>query len=177
MPVIGPPSQNCLEEALLFTLSHGGGAAAARCSAHHGRRASAAGAAARTARPARRVYATVVNRRCRAAIRRDHAAYYADQLREAGPARMWTVLRPVIGAGKSATAAAPACTPEALNAYYVSVGPTTAASVPAPLLRTPVPVRIPRVLTCSLQLQWVGYVALYNIFQKMKRSMLRLLSF
>lgn len=119
---------------------------------------------------------TVVNRQCRAAIRRDHAAYYADQLREAGPARMWTVLRPVIGAGKSATAAAPACTPEALNAYYVSVGPTTAASVPAPLLRTPVPVRIPRVLTCSLQLQWVGYVALYNIFQKMKRSMLRLLS-
>lgn len=135
--MIGPPSQNCLEEALLFTRSHGGGAAAAR-RAPRTTDATRALLARRRALLGPRAEYTVVNRQCRAAIRRDHAAYYADQLREAGPARMWTVLRPVIGAGKSATAAAPACTPEALNAYYVSVGPTTAASVPAPLLRTPV---------------------------------------
>ena len=73
-----------------------------------------------------------VNRQCRAAIRRDHAAYFSDQLREAGPARMWTVLRPIIGSGKSASAAPPACTPDALNEYYVRVGPTTSASVPVP---------------------------------------------
>ena len=109
-----------------------------------------------------------VNRQCRAAIRRDHAAYFADQLREAGPSKMWSVLRPVIGAKKSIAAAIPACTPDALNAYYVGVGPSTVASVPAP--QTTLPVKIPRVLTCALQLQPITFDALYCHISCMKRS-------
>ena len=110
----------------------------------------------------------VVNRQCRAAIRRDHAAYFADRLREAGPSQMWAVLRPVVGAGKSVAAVMPACTPDALNSYYVSVGPATAASVPAP--RTALPVMIPRVLTCAFRLHTVTYDALYSLIDCMKRS-------
>ena len=56
-----------------------------------------------------------VNQQCRAAIRRDHAAYFTDQLQEAGPARMWAVLRPIIGTGRRTAATPPACTPDALN--------------------------------------------------------------
>ena len=57
-----------------------------------------------------------VNRQCRAAIRRDHAAYFTDHLREAGPAKMWAVRRPIIGSGRGIAAAPPpAFTPDALN--------------------------------------------------------------
>ena len=99
---------------------------------------------------------------------RDQAEYYADQLREAGPSKMWTVLRPVIGAKRSDSSAAPNCTADALNAYYVSVGPTTAASVPAP--QTALPLIVPRVLSCAFRLQTVTMDALYGIVRNMKPS-------
>ncbi|XP_043200922.1 uncharacterized protein LOC122369881 [Amphibalanus amphitrite] len=109
-----------------------------------------------------------VNRLCRAAIRRDHAAYYTDQLREAGPTRMWSVLRPVIGSGKGTAAAPPACTPDALNECYVRVGPTTAASVPAP--QTAIPSLLPRVMSCVFRLHSVGLDTLYSIVSSMNKS-------
>ena len=80
---------------------------------------------------------------------------------------MWSVLRPIIGSGKETTAA-PACTPDALNAYYVAVGPNTAASVPSP--RAPLPVIIPRVMTCAFRPRSVTYDSLYSLVHSMKRS-------
>ena len=108
-----------------------------------------------------------LNRQCQAAVRRDQAAYFADKLREAGPSKMWSVLRPIIGSGKETTAA-PACTPDALNAYYVTVGPNTAASVPSPT--APLPVIIPRVMTCAFRPRSVTYDSLYSLVHSMKRS-------
>ena len=110
-----------------------------------------------------------VNRQCRAAIRRDQAAYFTDQLREAGPAKMWAVLRPIIGSGRGTAAAPPpVCTPDALNEYYVRVGPTTSAAVPAPPVT--LPTLLPRVLSCAFRLQSLTLDALYAVIHCMKPS-------
>ena len=81
---------------------------------------------------------------------------------------MWTVLRPVIGTGRGAATATPACTPDVLNTYYVGVGPSTVASVPVP--QTALPVRIPRVITCAFRLQSITYEYLYRLIRDMKNS-------
>ena len=109
-----------------------------------------------------------VNRQCRAALRHDHASYFAEQLQDAGPSRMWTVLRPVVGTAKNNITVTPACTPDTLNSYYVGVGPSTVASVPVPA--TPLSVRIPRVLSCTFRVQAVTYESLYGFINCMKGS-------
>ena len=107
-----------------------------------------------------------LNRQCRAAVRRDQAAHLQSELAKAGPGGVWRVLRPVIGSKKEA--AVPSATPDALNDYYVSIGPATAASVPRPA--APVPVRLPRVTTSSFRPQPIDIDSLCLILFAMKPS-------
>ena len=62
----------------------------------------------------------------------------------------------------------PSMTPDALNDYYVTVGPRTAASVPAPIAT--VPVRLPRVVTSEFCVQTVDIDALHATIVTMKPS-------
>ncbi|XP_043191333.1 uncharacterized protein LOC122364724, partial [Amphibalanus amphitrite] len=58
-------------------------------------------------------------------------ARYEGELARGGRAALWRVLRPVIGR-KQQQCAVPNITPDALNDYYATIGPRTAAGVPAP---------------------------------------------
>ena len=89
-----------------------------------------------------------LNRQCRAACRADCRAFYEQQISRGGRHSLWRALRPVIGR-KQATVETPTVTPDALNDYYVTIGPATAAAVPPPA--RPVPVRLSRVSTSSFE--------------------------
>ena len=108
-----------------------------------------------------------VNRQCRAAVRADSRARYEGELARGGRAALWRVLRPVIGR-KQQQCAVPNITPDALNDYYATVGPRTAASVPAPAV--PVTTLLPRVLTCSFRVEPVSMDDLYSALLTMKSS-------
>ena len=107
-----------------------------------------------------------LNRQCRGAIRRDQTAHYQRELDKAGPGSVWRVLRPIIGSKKET--AVPSATPDALNDYYVSIGPATAASVPRPA--APVPVRLPRVTTSGFRPQPIDLDTLCLVLWSMKPS-------
>ena len=66
-----------------------------------------------------------LNRRCRAAVRADTVAHLERECQKAGPARMWRVLRPIIGDRKGAQSSVLA-TPDALNLYFSQIGQTVA---------------------------------------------------
>ncbi|XP_043234147.1 uncharacterized protein LOC122387763 [Amphibalanus amphitrite] len=106
-----------------------------------------------------------LNRQCRGAIRRDQTAHYQRELDKAGPGSVWRVLRPIIGSKKET--AVPSATPDALNDYYVSIGPATAASVPRPAAT--VPVRLPRV-TSGFRPQPIDLDTLCLVLWSMKPS-------
>ena len=78
------------------------------------------------------------------------------------------MLRPIIGPKKDDKCGTPNCTADAHNAYYVSVGPTTAASVPA--LQTVLSVIVPRVLSCTFHVGTVNADTLYGTIQNVKLS-------
>ena len=88
------------------------------------------------------------------------------ELNKAGPGKVWQVLRPIIGSKKET--AIPNVTPDALNDYYVSIGPTTAASVPQPT--EPVPIRLPRVTTGGFRPQPTDIETLNHLLLHMKAS-------
>ena len=69
-----------------------------------------------------------LNRQVQSAIRRDRREELDRRLREAGPSGMWRVVRPVIGSKRQARTA-PSADADALNRYFVSVGPDTARQV------------------------------------------------
>ena len=108
-----------------------------------------------------------VNRRCRAAIRRDTREHLQQRLAEAGPRRVYRVLAPIIGS-KKATGAVPNVTPDAINDYFVNVGPTTAASVIAPA--NPPPIRLPRVPSCGFKVSPISSDDLCITLGSMKNS-------
>ena len=108
-----------------------------------------------------------VNRLCRASIRRDCVEHVQRELASAGRNGMWRTLRPIIGHKQQKTSV-PNIAPDTLNDYYVSVGPTTAASVPK--LDSVLPVRLTRVTSGSFQVHTVDIYTLYATLLSMKSS-------
>ena len=108
-----------------------------------------------------------LNRLCRAAVRRESRERYEGELARGDRGGLWRVLRPVLGS-KREQREVPRMTPDALNDYYVTVGPRTAASVPAPIAH--VPVRLPRVVTSEFCVQTVDIDALHAAIVTMKPS-------
>ena len=108
-----------------------------------------------------------LNRLCKAAIRRESREFFQRELVKKGRGRLWQILKPVIGK-KQTTSLLSNVTPDALNDYYVSVGPNTAASIPAPT--APVPTRLPRVTTSSFAVQPIDIHTLHGTLLNMKPS-------
>ena len=108
-----------------------------------------------------------LNRLCKAAIRRESREFFQRELDKKGRGRFWQILKPVIGK-KQTTSLLSNVTPDALNDYYVSVGPNTAASIPAPT--APVPTRLPRVTTSSFAVQPIDIHTLHGTLLNMKPS-------
>ena len=94
-----------------------------------------------------------MNKKCRAAIRKDFREHYQREISRGGRANLWRILTPVIGRKKSPSEP-PNINPDELNSYYVTVGPTTAAGVPA--ASEPIHARLPRVTTGSFNPRLTG---------------------
>ena len=108
-----------------------------------------------------------VNRLYRAAVRNESRERYAGAIRRGDRGGLWRVLRPVIGR-KQQTCEVPRITPNALNDYYVSIGPATAASVPAATVC--VPMRLPRVPAAAFEVRITDIDTLYTTLLSMKPS-------
>ena len=108
-----------------------------------------------------------INRQCRAAIRSDTVAYLERECRKQGPAKMWRVLKPVIGSNKGAHSV-PRVTPNALNVFFSQIGQTTSNSVPKP--PHTMPVRLPRVHTGKFCVDTVDIDTLMTVVHGMKPS-------
>ena len=81
--------------------------------------------------------------------------------------RVYQVLSPIIGS-KRATSTVPNVTPDAINSYFVNVGPTTVASVIAP--SNPPPIRLPRVPSCAFRVGPISDDDLCITLGNMKKS-------
>ena len=90
-----------------------------------------------------------INRECRVAIRLDTRKHYERQVKQNGRNKFWQILRPLVGSKKNVKSHPINVTPDALNDYYISIGPVTVDTVPA--TSALVPTRLPRVHTGSLQ--------------------------
>ena len=104
------------------------------------------------------------NRLTRAAIRRDCRDHIRKQISEAGHSGMWRCVRSIIGS-KMGASATPNIHPDALNDYFVKVGPMTAAGVPNRCAT--LPVRLPRVKTCSFKVHPVSLDELFAAMSTM----------
>ena len=100
-------------------------------------------------------------------MRNESRERYAGAISRGDRGGLWRVLRPVIGR-KQQTCKVPRITPNALNDYYVTIGPSTADSVPAATV--PVPMRLPRVMTCAFKVRPIDMDTLYMTLQMMKPS-------
>ena len=94
-----------------------------------------------------------LNRAVRSAIRRDTCDDIQRRIREEGRGSMWKAIRSTVHSGKS-DQKLPDVTPDQLNEYFVSVGPSVADEdeVRATEGRRDVPCRLPRVGACAFQL-------------------------
>ena len=109
----------------------------------------------------------VINKQCRAAIRSDSRAHFQREIDRRGRSGLWRALTPIIGKKQTASEP-PNITPDALNNFYVTIGPTTAASVPAPT--APVHIRLPRVTSGSFKVQPIDIDTLLVTLLSMKPS-------
>ena len=89
-------------------------------------------------------------------------------LTKAGPNKVWRVLRPIIGCRKEV--AVPNATPDALNYYYVSTGPATAASVPSQQSRCRLPTRLPRITASEFRPKPIDIETLDQLLPHMRPS-------
>ena len=108
-----------------------------------------------------------LNRQVQSAIRRDSREELDRRLREAGPSGMWRVVRPVIGSKRQARTA-PSADADALNRYFVSVGPDTARQVDSS--GPELPVRLPRVATGRFQVAPISPDDLCRVVSRMRNS-------
>ena len=93
--------------------------------------------------------------------------FYDQQVMQKGRTRLWHVMRPVLGRKQSQSPSLD-ITPDALNDYYVSVGPLTAASVPP--ATAPIPVRLTRVITSAFKVHPIDIHTLHATVLSMKPS-------
>ena len=115
-----------------------------------------------------RVRYKALNRETSAAIRRDCRDDVHQRINQSNRSSIWRCLRSVIGGGRSSVMAAPGVHPDALNRFFVGVGPSTAASVAPP--RRAVPVLLPRVLTCCFEVSQITLESLRYTVANMKSS-------
>ena len=111
-----------------------------------------------------------LDKRVKAAIKRDVRDDIASRVRRQGPTSTFRNLRQVIEGGKSTQRAAPEATPTELNEYFVGVGPRVAAEVRDRGEPLHLPCRLPRVGACAFSLLPISLQSLRSVLFSMKNS-------
>ena len=91
-----------------------------------------------------------LNRRVRAAIRRDTRHALQERIQESGRGGMWRTIRPVLS-GKQSTRLMPSADADSMNSYFAGVGTRIARQVDSS--GPELPVRLPRVTSGRSQVQ------------------------
>ena len=110
-----------------------------------------------------------LDKRVKAAIRRDVRDDIACRARRQGPASIFRNVRQVVE-GRRSTRVAPEATPAELNEYFVGVGPRVAAEVRNRGEPLPLPCRLPRVGACAFSLTPISLQSLRSVLFSMKNS-------
>ena len=108
-----------------------------------------------------------LNRQVQSAIRRDTREELDRRLRQAGPGAMWRTVQPIVAPKRSASST-PSADAEALNRYFVEVGPRTARQVDAS--GPELPVRLPRVATGGFSVSPICPADLRRVVGRMRSS-------
>ena len=114
----------------------------------------------------RRLYKEL-NRRVRAAVRRDTSEDLRRRIQTGGRSSMWRTIRPVISA-KQPSRPTPAADADAMNRYFANVGTQTARQVDSS--GPELPVRLPRVSTGRFVVQPVTPESLAMTVAQMNSS-------
>ena len=96
----------------------------------------------------------LLNRQCRAAMRRDCRENIAQRLREEGRSATWKVTRSLLSGKHSVERPVPLVSVDVLNSYFATIGSRTSAAVTS---TRAVPLLLPRVLTRSFELTPVSF--------------------
>ena len=108
-----------------------------------------------------------LNRKVRSSILSDSRSAIRERLRDGGPSSVWRSVRPVV-AGKKDGAVRPDVDVDALNRYFVNIGPRTVAQIDRS--GPDLPVRLPRVSTGRFALRTIGLGELRRVLARMKSS-------
>ena len=111
-----------------------------------------------------------LDKRVKAAIRRDVREDIASRVRRQGPASIFRNVRQVIEGKRSTQRVAPEATPTELNEYFVGVGPRVAAEVRDRGEPLHLPCRLPRVGACAFSLSSISLQSLRSVLFSMKNS-------
>ena len=111
-----------------------------------------------------------LNRSVRAAVRRDRRVKLRREIGQRGPNKVWQRIRSVVAGKKGGQNVQPDLPPDDLNAFFVSVGPRTAAEIQSQNVVTDPSVRVPRVGACSFQLQEIQLEELERTIFSMRNS-------
>ena len=110
------------------------------------------------------------NRLARAAFRSDRRRHIGERVAAQGRGSVWRNARDIVGSKKGAVQVPPAVSSDAMNSFFVNVGPRVAADLesqgPLPVL----PVRLPRVGACALRPGPISLNTLHQIISSMNNS-------
>ena len=114
-----------------------------------------------------------INRLARSAFRSEKKQYVGERMQERGRVSVWKSAKDIVGSKRSDSQPVPTVSADALNDFFVSVGPRVAAELecygPAP----PLPTRLPRVGACAFSLHPIGLRSLHRIIFSMRNTAAR----
>lgn len=109
----------------------------------------------------------LLNRQCRAAIRRDCRDNIAQRLREDGRSATWKITRSLLSGKRDVERPVPLVAVDDLNGYFATIGTRTSAAV---VSNRAVPVLLPRILTCSFKVSTVSYDELRRTVRTLRNT-------
>ena len=98
----------------------------------------------------------------------DSRSAIRDRLRDGGPSSVWRSVRPVVASKRDGAARPADVDVDALNRYFVNLGPLTVAQVDRS--GPDLPVRLPPVSTGGFVLRTIGLGELRRVLSRMKGS-------
>ena len=113
------------------------------------------------------------NRLARAAYRADKRRYIGERVAARGRGSVWRSARDIVGSKKCHAQVPPTVSPDAMNSFFVNVGPSVASELaalgPAPVL----PPRLTRVGACAFRPSPISLKTLHHIISSMRNSSAR----
>ena len=110
------------------------------------------------------------NRLARAAFRSDKRRHIGERVTARGRGSVWRSARDIVGGKKCTVQVPPSVSPDAMNSFFVNVGPGVAAELASRGPPPELPIRLPRVGTCALKPGPISLKSLHQIISSMHNS-------